>query len=133
MWRNIGIFLLIVFGIAYCNNMREEHAQEVLIQKEDAMADYITDHSDEIQKQEESQLETETYQDSFGSTDCTYDCSGHDAGFAWAASHGITDPLECSGKSLSFVEGCEAYTQELQTRIDERKQELEDNIEDIEE
>jgi len=39
---------------------------------------------------------------------CTVDCSGHDAGYDWAKGKGITDPAQCSGNSLSFIEGCRA-------------------------
>jgi hypothetical protein len=52
---------------------------------------------------------TETYQDAHGSGACTQDCSGHNAGYAWAREHGITDPGDCSGNSESFIEGCQAY------------------------
>jgi hypothetical protein len=44
--------------------------------------------------------------------ECTDDCSGHEAGYAWAEENGITDPYECSGNSDSFIEGCEAYANE---------------------
>ena len=44
--------------------------------------------------------------------ECTDDCSGHDAGYAWAENNGITEPEDCSGKSQSFIEGCEAYANE---------------------
>jgi hypothetical protein len=40
--------------------------------------------------------------------------SGHDAGYQWAAEHGIEHPDECSGNSDSFIEGCEEYAQEIQ-------------------
>lgn len=40
---------------------------------------------------------------------CTVDCSGHEAGYAWAEEKGITDPDHCGGKSWSFIEGCRAY------------------------
>lgn len=44
--------------------------------------------------------------------DCTVDCSGHEAGYAWAEEHGISDEDDCSGNSESFIEGCKAYVQE---------------------
>ena len=44
--------------------------------------------------------------------ECTSDCSGHEAGYDWAAENGITDPSDCGGKSESFIEGCEAYANE---------------------
>lgn len=37
------------------------------------------------------------------------DGSGHNAGFVWAEQHGITNPSECGGNSVSFIEGCEEY------------------------
>ena len=43
---------------------------------------------------------------------CTDDCSGHDAGYSWAEENGITDPVECGGKSDSFIEGCVAWAEE---------------------
>ena len=39
---------------------------------------------------------------------CTVDCSGHEAGYNWAKRKGITDPANCTGHSLSFIEGCRA-------------------------
>jgi hypothetical protein len=44
--------------------------------------------------------------------ECTGDCSGHNAGYNWAEKNGIADPEDCSGKSESFIEGCEAYANE---------------------
>jgi hypothetical protein len=43
---------------------------------------------------------------------CTQDCSGHEAGYAWAEGKGITDPDNCGGKSWSFIEGCRAYAEQ---------------------
>ncbi|MBO6540186.1 MAG: hypothetical protein JJ969_12390 [Rhizobiaceae bacterium] len=40
---------------------------------------------------------------------CTQDCSGHRAGYDWAAKNGIVDRDQCGGNSKSFVEGCWAY------------------------
>lgn len=43
---------------------------------------------------------------------CTSDCSGHEAGYAWAEEQGISDPDDCGGNSESFEEGCRAYAEE---------------------
>lgn len=54
----------------------------------------------------------DSYEGSRGSYEgygCTQDCSGHEAGYAWAEEKGITDPNQCGGKSWSFIEGCRAY------------------------
>ena len=47
----------------------------------------------------------------FHGYECTVDCSGHEAGYAWAEENGITDPGDCGGNSQSFIEGCIAYTE----------------------
>ncbi|MEF2156423.1 hypothetical protein V3390_09340 [Luteimonas sp. FXH3W] len=43
---------------------------------------------------------------------CTVDCGGHDAGYDWAMTNGVSDYGECSGNSDSFIEGCMAYVSE---------------------
>ncbi len=48
----------------------------------------------------------------FAGQGCTQDCSGHEAGYAWAEEKGITDPDNCGGKSWSFIEGCKAYAEQ---------------------
>lgn len=51
----------------------------------------------------------------FGGYPCTQDCSGHEAGYEWAQDKGIDDPDDCGGNSDSFIEGCQAYAEEMQT------------------
>lgn len=43
---------------------------------------------------------------------CVDDCSGHQAGYAWAEAHAILRADRCGGDSQSFKEGCIAYTRE---------------------
>lgn len=43
---------------------------------------------------------------------CTRDCSGHRAGYEWAEKHAIVDLGDCTGRSRSFVEGCQAWVRE---------------------
>jgi hypothetical protein len=54
---------------------------------------------------------------------CTDDCSGHEAGYAWAEEQEISDPDDCGGNSLSFIEGCESYAEKAQ---EQRREEEED-------
>lgn len=42
---------------------------------------------------------------------CTQDCSGHKAGYAWAAKKQIAERENCGGKSNSFTEGCYAWVE----------------------
>lgn len=48
----------------------------------------------------------------FAGYECTEDCSGHEAGYEWAAEQEIADPDDCGGNSDSFIEGCVAYAEE---------------------
>lgn len=50
--------------------------------------------------------------DTFHGYECTEDCSGHEAGYAWAEQNDISDPNDCGGNSQSFIEGCEAWANE---------------------
>jgi hypothetical protein len=56
--------------------------------------------------------ESDTGFRSFHGYGCAEDCSGHEAGYAWAMENGITNPLECVGNSQAFLEGCWAYSEE---------------------
>lgn len=47
-----------------------------------------------------------------GKYGCTDDCSGHEAGYAWAEENGIDDPDDCGGRSQSFIEGCQDYAEQ---------------------
>jgi hypothetical protein len=59
------------------------------------------------------------FEDVGDTSQCTQDCSGHDAGFAWARDNGISDSSDCTGDSQSFVEGCQAYVDALDEEADE--------------
>lgn len=54
---------------------------------------------------------------------CTQDCSGHEAGFAWAQENDISDESDCGGNSMSFIEGCEAFARDRQVQADRLAQE----------
>ncbi|TIN07824.1 MAG: hypothetical protein E5Y51_30610 [Mesorhizobium sp.] len=51
-------------------------------------------------------------QETFHGYDCTDDCSGHEAGYDWAARNDISDERDCDRDSQSFNEGCQAYVEE---------------------
>lgn len=51
-----------------------------------------------------------TYVEVAGSGACTNDCSGHEAGFAWARGNGVAEVWDCPATgNRSFLEGCEEY------------------------
>jgi hypothetical protein len=52
-------------------------------------------------------------------SDCFDDCSGHQAGYEWAAEKGITSEYDCGGNSQFFAEGRLSYI-ENQDKSDAR-------------
>jgi hypothetical protein len=54
-----------------------------------------------------------------GSYGCTSDCSGHEAGYAWAERNDIADPAMCGGHSQSFIGGCMDYAEQRTREIRE--------------
>ena len=75
---------------------------------------------EEAVQQAASDLSGTTYADLGEPYGCTQDCSGHEAGVAWADENGITDPSDCGGRSQSFIEGCEAFAEEVQNTADQQ-------------
>jgi hypothetical protein len=55
-----------------------------------------------------------------GQYECTQDCSGHNAGYAWAEQHEIDDPDDCNGDSQSFIEGCQEYAEARQQELQDQ-------------
>ena len=64
-------------------------------------------------------LDHQNFEDIGATSECTDDCSGHDAGFEWAKDHDILDSSNCGGKSQSFIEGCEAYAEAAGGEVDD--------------
>lgn len=44
--------------------------------------------------------------------ECTSDCSGHEAGYEWAANQGVDNEDDCVSNSNSFTEGCLSYLED---------------------
>lgn len=68
-----------------------------------------------------------TYADQGEPYGCTDDCSGHEAGYAWAEENDVTDASDCSGNSQSFIEGCAAFAEAYQAA---REEALDGELED---
>lgn len=73
-----------------------------------------------------SDLSGQTFQDVGDTSQCTEDCSGHDAGWQWAQENDVQDSTDCSGNG-SFAGGCEAYVEELESRVEEARDDAEAN------
>lgn len=119
------VLVLAVFGIAKCVEGRSSgHGDTAAYSagvdpdevREDATADAVAD------------LGASSYQYEVGSYACTEDCSGHDAGWEWAAQNDVTDASDCYGQSTSFEEGCVAFADEVQSRADAAAEEAEAEV-----
>lgn len=60
-----------------------------------------------------------SYKDVAGTSDCSSDCSGHEAGFEWARENGVNMAWDCpSSGNPSFIEGCGAYAGYVESEMD---------------
>ncbi|EGF92912.1 hypothetical protein ABI_13500 [Asticcacaulis biprosthecium C19] len=84
------------------------------------MADAEIDLEPEAQSDAQHELSDTTYVGQVGTNWCTYDCSGHEAGFAYAIENELTDTADCYENDDSFLEGCEAYVDALETLTAEK-------------
>jgi hypothetical protein len=106
MLRLAGILLLCNLSLAACNS-RSEPTDEAV---------------DQAYENADDQLSGANFEDVADTTQCTSDCSGHDAGFDWARNEGIADASDCSGDSQSFREGCEAFANAREQAADDELQ-----------
>jgi hypothetical protein len=85
----------------------------------DGAAACLSENPDVAKARAKRDLEGSSYVSQRSTDRCTSDCSGHEAGYAWAEENEIVDPDDCGGKSVSFIEGCQAYAEEVQARAEE--------------
>ena len=84
--------LALIFAVTGCENSSGV----------DGAGEETKGHFDEDAARDDAaaDLSGQTFQDVGDTTQCTEDCSGHDAGFKWAQEHDIQDSSDCGGKSL---------------------------------
>lgn len=106
--KTFGCIILFVLGILFLGNLSSSDATE-------SAATYVTP----------TEIPTVYYEDTISSVpynpapalefngyECTEDCSGHEAGYAWAEENDISYTEDCDGNSDSFIEGCMSYVEE---------------------
>jgi len=106
----------VVMALSGCGNADSEYSEEDYSEEE---------YADETPTALDGERAGETYDEydeqrdsydgsmgTFGEDGCTVDCSGHEAGYDWAADNVITDADQCGGNSWSFIEGCQTYAEE---------------------
>ena len=100
------ILLAALLMLAACSPAAELSDEEAMAYEGEEYGGETYDEYDERR----DELEDEA--GSYAGYGCTVDCSGHEAGYNWAAEKGMTDPDNCGGRSWSFIEGCRAYAEE---------------------
>lgn len=110
-------FLCVSFACAGCGSGDGEAAYDERAETSEERADFDEDTARDAAV---SDLSGQAFQDVGDTSRCTEDCSGHDAGWQWAQDHDVTDSSECSG-SGSFEDGCQAYVEELDSRVEEAR------------
>lgn len=114
----VGLFVLAVYK---CSGSEKEVAVDeyYVSSEEHSRPAFDEDAARDAAKDE---LTSQTYSDIGSPYGCTSDCSGHEAGFAWAADgnedHGTS-------RSLSFDEGQQAYSEAVDERVEEMRSEYE--------
>lgn len=122
-WKAAIIACYLLLPLAACESEDDKLAradQAAEDARADALADYGADEDGsgaDPDGVEASDIEDE------GNYVCTSDCSGHEAGFAWAQDNDATEESDCGGTSQSFIEGCEAFVAQRQEEADRIAQE----------
>jgi len=101
-WGKSALAGLAIFGLCQCSSGEEQEAAY-----------------DRAEKVAASAVAGTTYADQGSPYGCTVDCSGHDAGYAWADRNEVRDPSDCGGNSRSFIEGCMAYAEAYQAAVND--------------
>ena len=119
------IALIALLMLAACGETSGEADEDAMAYEDEELASDGSDIADSGESDTDEVVAGETYSEyderrdelegeagSYSGYGCTVDCSGHEAGYNWAAQNGIDDPDNCGGKSWSFIEGCRAYVEE---------------------
>ncbi len=95
--KEIVILCLIIWGVVYFFKSSPSSYRDT--------STYNSDYPNNKDEHDQGGL-------TFHGSDCTNDCSGHEAGYNWAEENNISDEDDCDGRSESFNEGCQTYVEE---------------------
>lgn len=116
---SVLVILAVVGLVSYCAHPGAERNYEsegyALTRSEPDPGDFAADIR--------ADLASSTYSGESYSYGCTDDCSGHEAGWAWAAENGIEATEQCYGNSASFDDGCRTFIEEIERRTEEQMSE----------
>ncbi len=114
-WTPVILVGLLVFGAYRCSHSDDAAVANSGSTETTALPFSSSIDEDAIAETAREAVEDSTYVDAGAPYGCTEDCSGHEAGFAWARDNEVEDANDCGGNSYSFIEGCQAYAEELET------------------
>ncbi len=119
MTMRLASILLLLFALSACEArntyVSEDKPQDGVSPLELVNTGEDTSVIEPVDSDPQSAVELENFSQTSYSSECTQDCSGHDAGYAWAEENSIEDPADCGGNSQSFIEGWESYAKEQQS------------------
>lgn len=118
----VGVLIVAAIGYAIFSKPDRSSPQPIGAPPPVTFAETSSAGSDEAFDQAKDEISGDMFEAHGDTGQCTDDCSGHEAGFQWAAEHEIADPGDCGGTSDSFIEGCQAFGEAVQ----ERAREIED-------
>lgn len=112
-WK-LPILLATMFAVQGCDTSTKTSYQDEYAAEDGKTADEAPRLTRDDALTEAAALQSgSTYGDLGEPYGCTDNCSGHEAGVAWAEDNGLHDPGDCGGRSHSFYEGCLAYTEAI--------------------
>jgi hypothetical protein len=126
MWKLIALAALLPILMSACGDSSESRGS-----RESGGLDYrYADETPSLTEFDEDSardravddLSYESYSSIGEPYGCTDDCSGHEAGFEWAKENSVTDG-SCFGDSASFNEGCQAYADAIEEKVNEYRAE----------
>lgn len=111
-----GILVAAALALVFfhSNSSSDTNSPPAVPSSESAPSDSAPTYTAPTYSAPDASSERERKQKTFDGDPCTSDCSGHEAGYNWAESHGIDEDDDCDAagehsNSPSFAEGCKAY------------------------
>ena len=99
---------LILIGLLYMQNNKEN---SIPYSGNNTQQTGNTEQTNPIDTSPVTTRVYKSYTEVMGTDECTYDCSGHEAGWAWAEEHKICDDGYSNGGSESFNVGVREWTE----------------------
>lgn len=115
--------LAATLALAGCNSSSSTEADRHIVEGSSSMFNSKGKFDEESARADAiADVSANSFEDVGDTSQCTDDCSGHSAGFEWAKENAAGDASACSGNSDSFIEGCEAFSQAVDSRVSDMRE-----------